>query len=261
GTVPAPAGTDPSGRPAPTTRPVREPIHPVWDWLDGVAVVARVPVLRRVMGVAGCMALAQGAFVVLFVLFVVRDLGGGESEVGVLRGVQAIGALAGGGLLGLVARRTTAGRLVAGALAVFGGLSLVTWNATAVTTTFGVYVGLFIAAGLPGLASMTGLFTLLQAHSPDAYRGRVMSAFFAVYGGVQALGMLLAGLVGTGTGLTVALDAQGACYLAAAALALRLTTDRQSPGPGRSRIIMTSRRTPSGMTPTISPVGRKPARR
>ncbi|MBA2553159.1 MAG: MFS transporter [Geodermatophilaceae bacterium] len=211
------------GRPAQAVRP--EPAAPVRllaDWGEGLAVVFRTPVLRRTMGVVVCMALAQGAFVVLFVLFVVRDLGGTEADVGTLRGVQAIGALAGGALLGLVIKRWEEERLIAVSLAAFGALSLVTWNATALTTAFGLYVGLFIAAGVPGLASMTGLLTVLQTHAPEGARGRVISTFFAVYGGVQAVGMLLSGLVGTGSGLTIALQVQGVLYLTAAALALRL---------------------------------------
>lgn len=136
--------------------------------------------------------------------------------------MQAIGALAGGALLGLVIKRWEEERLIAVSLAAFGALSLVTWNATALTTAFGLYVGLFIAAGVPGLASMTGLLTVLQTHAPEGARGRVISTFFAVYGGVQAVGMLLSGLVGTGSGLTIALQVQGVLYLTAAALALRL---------------------------------------
>ncbi len=201
-------------------------------WHEGLRFVARSPMLRRLMGVVGCMALAQGAFVVLFVLFVIRDLGGSPSDVGILRGVQAIGAIAAGGVLGLLIRRLTATRLLAVGLAAFGVLSLLTWNLPALTTAFGLYVGLFIAVGFPGLASMTGLMTLLQTHSEDSNRGRVLSTFFAVYGGVQALGMLLAGTVGTGVGLTVTLQVQGALYLVAALLALRLSrasTPPQSP--------------------------------
>lgn len=232
------------------------------DWAEGLTVIARSPVLRRTMAVVACMALAQGAFLVLFVLFVVRDLGGSEGDVGVLRGVQAIGALAGGLLLGPVLRRLSAAQLAAVSLAAFGILSLVTWNAPALTTAFGLYVGLFIAVGVPGIASMTGLLTLVQAAVADQARGRVVSSLFAVYGGVQAAGMLIAGLVGTGAGLTVALQIQGALYLAAAVLAWRVSrltsaaaspaappppADRPAPSPaGRPRAGTASRpRTPS----------------
>ena len=93
---------------AATGRPRAAPAAPagvVRDWREGLAVVARTPVLRRATLVAALAALAQGAFVVLFVLFVVRDLGASEADVGVLRGVQAVGSIAGGVLL---ARRSAA---------------------------------------------------------------------------------------------------------------------------------------------------------
>ena len=158
--------------------------------------------LRRTLVVVALAALAQGAFVVLFVLFVVRDLGASEADVGVLRGVQAVGSIAGGACS---SRRSSAASTRAGLLAVslgvVGALSLVIWNGPQVTTAFGVYVALFVAVGAPALTTMTGLMTLVQTHAAPDVRGRVMSTVFAVLGGVQAGGMLVAGLVGTGDGL------------------------------------------------------------
>ncbi len=206
----------------------RAPDVPLSGWRGGVIDVARTPVLRRVMPVACCAALAQGGFVVLFVLFVVRDLQGDEAAVGILRGVQAIGALAGGVLLSPLVRRVRPARMVAMSLAAFGLLTLVIWNGPLLTTDIRLYVALFIAVGAPGLALTAGLLTLLQEHSAEEMRGRVLALFFAVFGGVQAVGMLLAGLVGTGAGLTVALQVQGVLYLVAAVLALRLRTTEAS---------------------------------
>ncbi|WP_353650892.1 MFS transporter [Nakamurella sp. A5-74] len=204
---------------APATLP---PTSLVRDWAEGLRIVARSRVLRRSLVVTGLMGLAQGCFVVLFVFFVVRDLGGDAADVGVLRGVQAIGAIVGGILLGRVVRRISAERLVGHALLFFGVLSLATWNAPLVTTAFGVYVGLFITAGAPAIAGLTGLLTVLQRSAPEHATGRVLSAFFAVSGGFQAAGMLIAGLVGTGVGLTIALQVQGCLYLTAGLLAFRL---------------------------------------
>lgn len=158
----------------------------------------------------------------MFVLFVIRDLDGSEAVVGLLRGVQAIGALAGGLLLGWVAARLDPVRLLATSLAAFGVLSAVVWNGPVLTTSLALYVGLFIAVGVPGIASLTSLMTLLQTHAPAHARGRVLSVVPAVFAAAQAAGMLLAGLVGTGTGLTVALQVQATCYVIASALALRI---------------------------------------
>jgi Na+/melibiose symporter-like transporter len=210
----------------------------VRDWAEGLAVVSGSPVLRRTVVVVALASLAQGAFVVLFVLFVVRDLGASEADVGVLRGVQAIGSLAGGVLLTAAIRRTDPGRLLSVSLAVIGVLSLLTWNGPQVTTAFAVYVALFVAVGGPALTTMTGLLTLIQTHAAPAVRGRVLSTVFAVLGGVQALGMMVAGLVGTGAGLTAALEVQGGLYLTAALVARRLAggEGRRSAAPERTRV-------------------------
>lgn len=194
------------------------------DRTEGLLIVTRTPLLRRSLVVAGLMGLAQGGFVVLFVLFVVRDLGGGAADIGVLRGVQAVGAVVGGVVLALVVRRIRAEGLVGWSLLAFGALSLASWNGPLVTTTFGLYVGLFIAVGVPGISALTGLTTILQRAAPEHARGRVLSCFFAVFGGVQAVGMLLAGLAGTGIGMTVALQVQGCLYLVAGIVALGLRT-------------------------------------
>ena len=188
-------------------RRARRPAHGAWacgrglvrDWVEGLAVVVGLAGSGRTLVVVALASLAQGAFVVLFVLFVVRDLGASEADVGVLRGVQAIGSIAGG-------RAPRRGSSAARPGPSARGLARVSapvardWNGPQVTTAFGVYVALFVAVGAPALTTMTGLLTLVQTHAAPEVRGRVLSTVFAVLGGVQALGMLVAGLVGTGAG-------------------------------------------------------------
>ena len=77
-------------------------------WLDGVREI-RGP-LRPMVGVVALMATGQGLFVVLFVVFVTERLGGGAAEVGLLRGVQAVGAMG----LAVFAVLNIAGRAHAG---------------------------------------------------------------------------------------------------------------------------------------------------
>lgn len=117
---------------------------------------------------AGC---AQGIFVVLFVVWVVRELGGGAAETGLLRGVQAIGSI-GVGLLLATGRRTPGpATLIAAGSAAFGLISVVVWNGPALTTALPVYIGLFIVVGAPGIAMLTGLISLLQQETTDQVRG------------------------------------------------------------------------------------------
>ncbi len=108
---------------------------------------------------------AQGIFVVLFILFVARRLHGGAGEIGLLRGVQAIGAICAGLVLGLSRRSLAAGWLTAIGALTFGALDLFLWNAPALTTGIALYVLLFVVVGAPGVVMETGLISSLQLSS------------------------------------------------------------------------------------------------
>jgi MFS family permease len=190
------------------------------EWVDGLRVVLGDRGLRWGLVVDGLAAIAQGIFMVLFVLFVARELGGDGAEVGLLRGVQAIGGLAGGALVVGLARRLEPGRLLGTSLLVFGLISLAIWNGPALTTAGWLYLVLFMAAGIPGIGFLTGLTALVQERSPDAYLGRVLATFLGSFNGLMALGMLLAGLLGDAVGVVPVLNGQAVLYLLTGLLAL-----------------------------------------
>jgi MFS family permease len=190
------------------------------EWRDGLAVTLRSRRLRWGLLVSALAAVAQGLFTVLFVLFVTRILRGDGADVGLLRGVQAIGGIAGGLLVVGLSSRLAPGRLVGASLLVFGGVSLAMWNGPQLTTATPLYVGLFVAAGVPAVAMLTGLTALVQTETPDAYLGRVFATYFGTYNGLQALGMLLAGLLGDALGVVAVLNGQAGLYLFAGAVAL-----------------------------------------
>jgi len=60
---------------------------------DGARAVRRNPTLISALVISFLSAVAQGLFLVLFVLFVLRSLHAGDQVVGLLRGVQAIGGV------------------------------------------------------------------------------------------------------------------------------------------------------------------------
>ena len=162
---------------------------------------------------------AQGIFVVLFILFVAQRLHGGPSDIGLLRGVQAVGAIAGGVILAVIARRYSPGALTAWAAIIFGAVDLVVWNAPLLSTNIALYVLLFIVIGAPGIVLGTGLISALQIDTDDTNRGRVFGAFGLAGNVGQAVGMLAAGLLASPLGLLSILNIQAVLYLAGGGIA------------------------------------------
>src|SRR6185312_5422139 len=158
------------------------PAAPGRDWLAGLAVIRSDHRLAGGGAGGALLSVAQGMFVVLFVVFVLRQLGGEAGEVGLLRGVQAVGGIAGGVVLGAVAGRFAPRTLVA--------------------------------------AAMAGLTTVLLGGTPDEFRGRVMSTLVVADASAQAAGTLLAGALIGVVGLLPLLQAHAGLGLAAGVVAL-----------------------------------------
>jgi MFS family permease len=201
----------------------------VGEWLDGLRVTLGDRGLRWGLVVNGLAAVAQGIFTVLFVLFVTRELGGDGADVGLLRGVQAIGGLLGGLVVVGLARRLEPGRMLGISLLVFAVVDLAIWNGPALTTGGWLYLGLFVAAGIPGIGFLTGLTALVQERTDDAYLGRVFATYYGSFNGLMAVGMLLAGLLGDPVGVVPVLNGQAGLYLLAGVVAVA-TLGRARPG-------------------------------
>ena len=186
---------------------------------EGWRAARRNPTLTSALVISFLGAVAQGMFLVLFVLFVLRSLGAGDQVVGLLRGLQAIGGVLGGFVVAMAASRIGARRLTIGGLATFGLVALLTWNSPAITNRTWWYAALFIVVGLPATAITTGLITGTQRATPPRVRGRVLSLIQVTEALGQGTGILLAGLLGSSISLTLLLDGQASLYLACAIVA------------------------------------------
>ncbi|MFK3669901.1 MFS transporter [Leifsonia aquatica] len=206
------------------------------EWAEGLALIGRSGTLRTLAAITALGSVSQGLFLVLFIVYVTQDLGAGDAGVGLLRGVQAIGGVLGGLLSGMLVRRLSPRMLVGGGYLVFGLLSLITWNLAPFTTAIGVYAGLFIAMGIPAVATATGEITLVQTGTPPHALGRVIAAMTTVAGAAQGVGLLAGGLLAEQFDVVAILDGQAALYLlcgVVAMLALRPPTPvlpRNPPG-------------------------------
>jgi MFS family permease len=189
---------------------------------DGLRTIWGVPALRNTTLCIGLLSVAQGMFVVLFLLFVTGLLHGGDTQAGVLRGVQAIGGFVGSLTAGLLTRRLGAPRLLSLGLLAFGLISAAAWNLSLASPGFWVFVVLFSAAGAPGVWLAAAWLSLVQHNSAPEVRGRVMGSILGLFDGLQALGMFAAGLLAGAVDTVVALDVQAGLILGTAALCARL---------------------------------------
>ncbi len=94
-------------------------------WTAGLSVVRRGRTVSALFLVMAVQAVAQGLFLVLFIVFVERALHNGPAAVGLLRGVQAIGGLLGGLAVAALGRRLPMASLV--------GLGAILFRLVAVT--------------------------------------------------------------------------------------------------------------------------------
>jgi Na+/melibiose symporter-like transporter len=188
--------------------------------------------IRRALALTFFADIAQGIFLVLFIVFVARRLHGGAGETGLLRGVQALGAIGAGVMLATLARRRAPVGLMAGAALAFGVISLLVWNLPALTTAPAVYAVLFAIVGAPGVVMSTGLISFLQQTGDSSEHGRIFGALGLADDAGEAVGMIAAGLLTGPLGLGAILDLQGCIYLVTglvAARALQGATRRPPP--------------------------------
>jgi Na+/melibiose symporter-like transporter len=177
--------------------------------------------IRRALGLTFFADIAQGIFLVLFIVFVAQRLHGGAGETGLLRGVQAVGAIAAGLALATIARRRSPVRMLAGAAIAFGVISLLVWNLPVLTTAPAVYAVLFALVGAPGVVFSTGLITFLQQAGDSSEHGRIFGALGLAENAGQAVGMIAAGALAGPLGLGTMLNIQAGIYLATGLVAVR----------------------------------------
>jgi predicted MFS family arabinose efflux permease len=179
----------------------------------GLRTIRRHRPLPAVVVVHGLSQLAQGGFVVLFVVFVIERVGGSGTDVGVIRGAMAIGAVIGAALIGRLGTRLRPLRLLALGYLGMGATAFAFWNTPHVTTALWTYIALFSLSGIPGAALNVGLITTIQTTAPAVVLGRVTGVVLASEAIGASVGSILAGLLADHVRLSTLLNAQAATYI------------------------------------------------
>lgn len=215
-------------RPHPVARSHAAPSGVLRELVDGWRVVRRTSPLGGLLVIQSIGAVGQGIFLVLFVVFVVDVLQASDTEVGLFRGVQAIGGVLGGLVLGVLARKLEPRPLIGWGNVVFAAVALLIWNFSPVSSATAVYVGFFIAIGIPAVVAGAAETSLAQATAPPEALGRVASIMQTAMLAAQGVGLLLAGVLADHFGVLPILDAQALLYLLCGVLALVLLRDRRA---------------------------------
>jgi MFS family permease len=192
------------------------------EWTDGLRVLRSERTLSVLLTMFSLMMLGEGVFAVLYPVFVYRILHGGALQIGQLMSAQAIGGLLGGLIVGWLGKRIMSSWAIGLFEIAFGLTDLAIFNTPAFFPFFWLSVGLFVAAGLFSIGPSTGAQSLLQAKSPDAYRGRIFGALGMTVGLFALLGTLIAGFLTDHIPLITILNIQAAVYVLSGLLVIAL---------------------------------------
>jgi MFS family permease len=179
--------------------------------LDGMRAVANEPVLRLVA--AGYAALCVCfAFVTAAELPLAVSFGADEAGLGAIVSSWCAGSILGAWLARRVhVEQRGAGVLVANALACG-----VVFAAAGIAPSFAIVVALMAVGGFAMAMGDVVELTIVQQHSADSVRARVMAAFQGLYSAVWGTNLALAGLVVDATSPGTAYVYAGAWCLVAA---------------------------------------------
>ncbi|MGN9838999.1 MFS transporter [Nonomuraea sp. H19] len=162
---------------------------------EGLRFVAGEPVLRRI-AVGGALAMtANGVCAVGLPLYLVKELGVGSAQYGLLMSAVAVGSLAGAALVARVTARFGAGRTLYGSAA----LATVLYLPALATGPGWRLLILPVAAALFGVASAifgVAQLSYRQRVTPEHLLGRVNASMRFLMWGASPLGGLAGGALG-----------------------------------------------------------------
>ncbi|HET7341345.1 MAG TPA: MFS transporter [Methylomirabilota bacterium] len=176
---------------------------------EGVSYAARTPVIRLVLGMLFVVSITVFNFTVYVPLLARHVLGLGAEGFGFLMAALGVGAVAGALTVGFwrAPEPPLAGMLTAAALTLAGLLSL------SAAHHVWVAVPLLFVTGFFGLVLVASCNTRLQLAAPDELRGRMMSLYTLVWGGVFPIGAFCVGAISEAWGVSTAFFLQGSLGL------------------------------------------------
>ncbi|MFI5328688.1 MAG: MFS transporter, partial [Candidatus Rokuibacteriota bacterium] len=178
--------------------------------LVGIRYVRRTREMLLALGLTFMVSLCVFNFTVYVPLVVRTMLGLGAEGFGFLMAALGVGAVSGALTLGtLGARRPPRALMFAAAALACGGLI-----GLALVRAFWPAVAVLFITGFFGIIAVVSCNTTMQLSAPDALRGRVMSIYTLIWGGVFPIGAFMVGAMSERWGVQRALMTNGTLGLA-----------------------------------------------
>ena len=184
---------------------------------EGVRYAAQTPVIRLLLGLLFVVSITVFNFTVYVPLLARHVLGLGAEGFGFLMAALGVGAVAGALTVGM--RQGAEPPL--STLMIAAAITLGALVALSAARHVAVAVALLFIVGLAGLFLVASCNTRLQLAAPDELRGRILSLYTLVWGGVFPIGAFCVGAISEGWGVSTAFFVQGtAGFTGLAALVL-----------------------------------------
>lgn len=173
---------------------------------DGLRVIGHSrPLIATLSGIAVVM-LGVGAMNVLFVPFLVDELGESPAWAGPVEGAQTVAMIVAGGFVAALAKRLRVSRIMVLGMA---GIAVLT-SAMSLAGNVWVVMAILFGIGLAVMPVQAATMTLLQRSTTDGVRGRVSAAFNAAMSTTSIVSMAAAGILADVVGMRTVFLAGGA---------------------------------------------------
>jgi MFS family permease len=182
---------------------------------DGLRLISRSSQLVAALGGVSVVMLGVGAINVLFIPFLVNDLGASPVWAGPLEGAQTLSMILAGGLMGGLATRFSIPRLFVGGIA---GLAVCVGLLSIAPGPWALLLIMF-AVGWFVMPVQATTMTIVQKATTNETRGRVAGALNASIQTASIGSMAAAGILADVTGIRVVFAIGGAIALLAAVVA------------------------------------------
>jgi predicted MFS family arabinose efflux permease len=188
----------------------------VEDLLEGVAYALRTPIVRFILGLQMILSFCVFNFSVYVPLLARDRLGMGAEGFGLLMAALGVGALLAGLSLGAFITGAPRIGMIATSLSVaLMGLLLLSY-----TRWIGIAAIALAITGFAGTLVNASTNTSLQLRAPENLRGRVMSFYTLIAGGIFPIGAFWVGFVSEHWGVQRAFFVNGAAGLVAVTVLL-----------------------------------------